>query len=314
MQSVSVLPDNESESLRPSIETRFKRQVGLLLISPWLVGLLVFKLAPILASLVFSFTDYQLLQPGEAQFIGIQNYRAVVRDATAGTVLWQTVRLALVLIPLQLAASICIARLLGDRRLWLKNTVRTLFFLPSIIPGFAATLMWRGFLDPGMGWIHFLLEPLGLDGLLGQGSAAGLDSILALTSLWTIGPSILILLGAFQNIPHEIYEAAKLDGAGRLRRFLSMTVPLITPAIFFSLVLNLTAIFGGAILLDRGSTYRGEISSYDGYVTYVLLDLFRVGYASSLAWVFFLFVLFVILILFRTSRYWVYFPERERLC
>ena len=312
MQSASVLPDSKSESLRPSIETRFKHQVGLLLISPWLVGLLAFKLVPILASLVLSFTDYQLLHPGEAQFIGIQNYRAVVRDATAGTVLWQTVRLALVLIPLQLAASICIAGLLGDRRLRLKNTVRTLFFLPSIIPAFAATLMWRGYLDPGMGWIHILLEPLGLDGLLGQGSAAGLDFILALTSLWTIGPSILILLGAFQNIPHEIYEAAKLDGAGWLRRFLSMTVPLITPAIFFSLVLNLTAIFGGAILLDRGSTYRGEISSYDGYVNYVLLDLFHVGYASSLAWVFFLVVLFVILILFGTSRYWVYFPERER--
>lgn len=312
MQSTSVLPNKKSESLRPFIETRFKQQVGLFLISPWLVGLLVFKLAPILTSLAFSFTDYQLLHPMEAQFIGFQNYRAVFRDATAGTVLWQTVRLALVIIPLQLAASICIAGLLDDRRLWLRNTVRTLFFLPSIIPAFAATLMWRGYLDPGMGWIRFLLEPLGLDGLLGQGSAAGLDFLLALTSLWTIGPSILILLGAFQNIPHEIYEAAKLDGAGPLRRFISMTVPLITPAIFFSLVLNLTAVFGGAILLDRGNTYRGEISSYDGYVNYVLLDLFRVGYASSLAWVFFLFVLLVILILFGTSRYWVYFPERER--
>ncbi|HEX5839628.1 MAG TPA: sugar ABC transporter permease [Anaerolineales bacterium] len=312
MQSDSVLPGSKSESLRPSIETRFKRQVGLLLISPWLVGLLVFKLAPILTSLVFSFTDYQLLHPGEAQFIGFQNYRTVFQDATAGTVLWQTVRLALIILPLQLAASICVAGLLGDRRLWLRNTVRTLFFLPSIIPAFAATLMWRGYLDPGMGWIGFLLKPLGLDGLSRQGSAAGLDFLLPLTSLWTIGPSILILLGAFQTIPHEIYEAAKLDGAGRLRRFISMTVPLITPAIFFSLVLNLTAVFGGAILLDRGSTYRGEISSYDGYVNYVLLDLFRVGYASSLAWVFFLIVLLVILILFGTSRYWVYFPERER--
>jgi ABC-type sugar transport system permease subunit len=87
---------------------------------------------------------------------------------------------------------------------------------------------------------------------------------------------------------------------------------LITPAIFFSVILNLTAVFGGAILLDRGTTYRGEISSYDGYVNYVLLDLFRVGYASSLAWVFFVFVMIVILILFGTSKRWVYFPDTER--
>jgi multiple sugar transport system permease protein len=91
-----------------------------------------------------------------------------------------------------------------------------------------------------------------------------------------------------------------------------MTIPLITPAIFFSLILNLTALFGGAMLLDRGNTYRGDISSYDSYIGYVLLDLFQVGYASSLAWVFFVFVMIVILILFGTSRYWVYFPDRER--
>jgi ABC-type sugar transport system permease subunit len=91
-----------------------------------------------------------------------------------------------------------------------------------------------------------------------------------------------------------------------------MTIPLITPAIFFSLILNLTALFGGTILLDRGNSYRAYISSYDGYVNYVLLDLFHVGYASSLAWVFFVFVMIVILILFSTSKRWVYFPDRER--
>jgi len=123
---------------------------------------------------------------------------------------------------------------------------------------------------------------------------------------------MLIMMGAMQSISTEIYEAAWLDGAGRLTRFFKMTIPLITPAIFFSLILNLTAVFGGAILLDRGNTYRGDISSYDGYVNYDLLDLFHVGYASSLAWVFFVLVMIVILILFGTSKRWVYFPDRER--
>jgi multiple sugar transport system permease protein len=300
-----------AEQRRLSAETRFKRQIGLFLISPWLLGLLLFKLAPILASLAFSFTDYQLLNPDQIQYIGLENYRNVLQDATAAMVLRQTLKLALIIIPLQIAGSIFIATLLSDRRLLMKNTIRTLFFLPSIIPAFAAALMWQGYLDPGIGWLPLILQPLGLESLIASVPIGDVDPLFIMTSLWTIGPSILITMGAIQSIPSEIYEAARLDGAGRLTRFLRMTIPLITPAIFFSLVLNLTAIFGGAILLDRGSTYRGEISSYDGYVNYVLLDLFQVGYASSLAWVFFALVLVVILILFGTSRRWVYFPDRE---
>jgi multiple sugar transport system permease protein len=312
IQSTSVIEHKISVQTRRSIETRYKRKIGLFLISPWLIGLLIFKLVPILASLGISFTDYQLLYPDQIQFVGIENYRNVLKDPVAGTVLLQTIELALVLIPVQIAASICIAVLLSDRRLLMKHTIRTLFFLPSIIPAFAATLMWQGYLDPGIGWLRLILQPFGLQGLASSVPLGDLDWFLILTALWTIGPSILITMGAIQSIPSEIYEAAWLDGAGRLTRFFKITIPLITPAIFFSVILNLTAVFGGAILLDRGTTYRGEISSYDGYVNYVLLDLFRVGYASSLAWVFFVFVMIVILILFGTSKRWVYFPDTER--
>ena len=307
-----MIENKISAYARPSIETRYKRQIGLFLISPWLIGLLVFKIVPLLASLIISFTDYQLLNPHEIHFIGIQNYADVFSDVMAGAVLWQTIKLALITIPLQIAASIWIAALLSSQRLLIKNTIRTLFFLPSIIPAFAAVLMWQGYLDPGIGWLNrLLLEPLGFGEFLSQSPSGDMDPIIILTSLWMIGPSILIMMGAMQSISSEIYEAAWLDGAGRLSRFFRMTIPLITPAIFFSLILNLTAVFGGAILLDRGNTYRGEISSYDGYVNYVLLDLFHVGYASSLAWIFFVLVMIVILILFGTSRRWVYFPDRE---
>lgn len=313
MQSTSLLEKKISIQPRLSAETRYKRQIGLFLIFPWLIGLLVFKLIPILASLVISFTNYQLLGPDKPHFIGVQNYIHVFKDAVAGNVLWQTVNLTLVIIPLQIAASVWIAGLLSSRRLLWKNTIRTLFFLPSIIPAFAATLMWQGYLDPGIGWLNrLILKPLGLERGLSPALVGGIDPIFILISLWSIGPSVLIMMGAMQSISPEIYEAAWLDGAGRLTRFFRMTIPLITPAIFFSLILNLTALFGGAILLDRGNTYRGNISSYDGYVSYVLLDLFQVGYASSLAWVFFVFVLIVILILFGTSKRWVHFPDRER--
>ena len=294
------------------METRFKRQIGLMLISPWLLGLLIFKLVPILASLVLSFTDFHLLNPDQVQLVGLGNYRIIFRDEQAVTVLWQTVKLALVIIPLQTLASIFIAALLSSQKLLAKNTMRTLFFLPSILPAFAAALMWQGYVSPATGWLNrLILGPLGLETLNHFYSRGASQPLFILSSLWTIGPGILIMMGAMQGISSEIYEAARIDGAGRLARFFKITIPLITPAIFFSLVLNLTSVFGGAILLDRGSRWRNDFSSYDGYINFVLFDMFKLGYASSLAWIFFVFVMILVLILFGTSKRWVYFPDRE---
>ena len=312
MQLTALLKRNISATPRTSVETRFKRQIGLMLISPWLLGLLIFKLVPILASLVLSFTDFHLLNPDQVQLVGLGNYRIIFRDEQAVTVLWQTVQLALVIIPSQTFASIFIAELLSSQKLLAKNTMRTLFFLPSIIPAFAAALMWQGYVSPATGWLNrLILGPLGLETLNHFYSRGASQPLFILSSLWTIGPGILIMMGAMQGISSEIYEAARIDGAGRLARFFKITIPLITPAIFFSLVLNLTSVFGGAILLDRGSRWRNDFSSYDGYINFVLFDMFKLGYASSLAWIFFVFVMILVLILFGTSKRWVYFPDRE---
>jgi len=312
MQISSVLKKSTTTVRRPSVETRFKRQVGLLLIAPWLVGLLIFKLVPILASLALSFTDFHLLNPDKIQFVGLANYRIIFRDEEVVTVLWQTVKLALVIIPMQTFASIVVAALLSSQRLLGKNIMRILFFLPSIIPAFAAALMWQGYVNPATGWLNrLILDPLGLASLNHFYARGASQPLFILSSLWTIGPGILIMMGAMQGISSELYESALMDGAGRLTRFFKITIPLITPAIFFSLVLNLTAVFGGAILLDRGSRWRADFSSYDGYINYVLFDMFKLGYASSLAWIFFVFVMILVLILFGTSKRWVYFPDRE---
>ena len=312
MQTTSVLKKTLSVTSRPSVETRFKRQIGMMMISPWLLGLLIFKLLPILASLALSFTDFHLLNPDKIQFVGLANYRIVFRDEQAVTVLWQTVKLALVVIPLQTFASIVVAALLSSQKLLARNTMRTLFFLPSIIPAFAAALMWQGYVSPATGWLNrLILDPLGLASLNHFYSRGASQPLFILSSLWTIGPGILIMMGSMQGISSEIYEAARMDGAGRITRFFKITIPLITPAIFFSLVLNLTAVFGGAILLDRGNRWRNDFSSYDGYINFVLFDMFRLGYASSLAWIFFVFVMILVLLLFGTSKRWVYFPDRE---
>lgn len=315
MQITSANKTNLTAVMReqPSVETRFKGRVGLMLISPWLAGLLLFQIVPILTSLILSFTDFHLITPGQTQFVGLSNYRVLFRDQQAWTSLWQTVKLALLIIPVQTFASIFVASLLSSERLLAKNTMRTLFFLPSIIPAFAAALMWQGFVNPSTGWLNRLfLEPFGLSALNHlTGRGASQQPLFIISSLWTIGPGILIMMGAMQGISSEIYEAARIDGADRFTRFFGITIPLVTPAIFFSLVLNLTAVFGGAILLDRGNRWRSGATSYDGYVNFTLFQLFKLGYASSLAWAFFVIVLIVVLILFGTSKKWVYFPDTE---
>jgi ABC-type sugar transport system permease subunit len=312
MRSTSLLENKFTTIVRPSFETRHKNRVGLIFISPWLLGLLLFNLAPILISLVLSFTDFHLLEADQAQFIGVTNYTNVFNDTDASKTFWQTLRLALTIVPIQIAVSILFAGLLNDPRLLMKDTMRTLFFLPSIIPAFSAALMWQGYVNPATGWLNrILLDPLGLGSLNQFDGRGATEALFILSSLWTIGPSILIMLGAMQGISPEVYEAARIDGAGAFTRFFKITLPLITSAIFFTLVLNLTAVLGGAILLDRGNTFRFTFSSYDSYVNAVLFRLFKLGYASSLAWAFFVFAMIVVITLFVTSKRWVYYPDRE---
>jgi ABC-type sugar transport system permease subunit len=298
---------------RPRVHwARYKRISGLLLIAPWLIGLVVFKLVPILASLGLSFTNFHLLPFEPNRFVGLSNYTSYLTDHTAWAAFWLTVKLALVIIPLQTAGSVFVAALLSSSRLRMRNLLRVLFFLPSIIPSAAATYMWQGFTNPRGGWLNVLiLNPLGISRFIHLSSRGPNSSLFILSSLWTIGPGILILMGAMQGVPPEVQEAARVDGAGRLRSFFSITLPMVTPAIFFTLVLNLTAVFGGAILLDRGRSFNSNLSSFDQYVYRVLFSLFHVGAASSLAWLFFIFVMILVILLFATAKYWVYFPDRE---
>jgi ABC-type sugar transport system permease subunit len=144
---------------------RYKLQTGLLLVSPWLIGLLLFNLLPILASLILSLTDFFLLTPNEIKFIGWQNYAGVFEDPRARSVLFETFRLALIIIPVQTSASILLAAVLSNQKLMMKNTMRVLFFFPSVIPAAAATFMWRGFFNTDSGWANrLLLGPLAWTG------------------------------------------------------------------------------------------------------------------------------------------------------
>jgi oligogalacturonide transport system permease protein len=297
-------PEAPKKIRRLSLE-RHKRLWGLLLISPWLIGFVLFKLVPILAALAISFTNYYFLEPSKIDFVGLKNYINIFKDPELGPAFLGTIKLALLLIPLQTAAAILLASLLSNRTLRMRDTLRVLFFLPSILPSIATMFMWQGFLAPQSGWLEMMLNPLGLSKIIPISNSA--EIILA--TFWSIGPGFLIMIGAMQGIPADIYEAVLVDGAGRLRRFFSITLPMISPAIFFTVVLNMTAVFGGAMLLDRGNSFNPGVSSMDYLLHYIMFDLFKMGLAASLAWIFFLFMLVVVSLLVVTSRYWVYFPD-----
>ena len=311
-ESQASTPLPEKKKPHQATQLHYKRRWGLILIAPWLVGLVLFKLAPILATLVISFTDFFLLTPDQLSFVGLKNYIVLFKDPNLVTAFIGTFKLALIVIPIQVIAAILLASLLSNPKLRIKNTLRVLFFLPSIIPSVAAMFMWQGFVNPRSGWLNPLfLNPLGLAKFVHFSTRGSTPSLLILATFWSIGPGFLIIMGAMQGIPTDIYEAAMVDGAARLRRFFSITLPMVTPAIFFTLILNLTAIFGGAILMDRGNTFNSSLSSVDTYLYYILFGTFRLGSASSLAWIFFIFMLALVLILFATSKRWVYFPDRE---
>jgi multiple sugar transport system permease protein len=307
--------------LSPSSPTRKKKHpnaalrrreglIGLLFLSPWLVGFILLKLLPILNTLGYSFTNFSLLNPGETHFVGLENYLHFATDLNAWTGLVGSLGYFLTTVPLELLVALGLAAILSSQRVRLKALWRLVIFIPSIISAGAIYYIWSGFVDPSTGWLtRLVLTPLGLPPLA-QGSV-GVPFLTEIMALWSIGPGFLIMYGAMISVPKSLYEAARIDGAGPLMRFLNITIPMISPAIFFSLVINLTGAFGGSMLLDRGYVFSENLSSSPmlGYINKTMFTYANMGYASALAWVMFAITMTITIILFRTARRWVYFPE-----
>jgi multiple sugar transport system permease protein len=277
---------------------------GLIFVSPWLIGFVLFKLVPIITALGFSFTNFYMMTPDKTQFIGLQNYLNIFIDQEAGASLFGSIGSVLFVVPIEMAASIFLAVLFNSERLVGKRILRTLFFLPSIIPAVAIFVVVEGLSNPNYGWISLLiLKPLNLP-------AAGLDSVFPFVmALWSIGPGFMIMLSALESVSREVYEAARVDGAGPIMRLFSITLPIISPAIFFSLVINLTNAFGGVVLLDRGLSMSNSMSPMEAYIGSVMFNGSRLGYASALAWMMLLVEIVIVIAIFKSAHYWVYFPE-----
>jgi multiple sugar transport system permease protein len=297
-------PQRRSPKLDKNLSLRkYEATVGFLFLLPWLLGFLLFKAVPILAALGFSFTNFKMIEPEATRFIGLANYLTFFKDSVAGASLFGSISYFILSVPLEMVVALFLAAIFTSSRLHGKRIMRTLFFMPSIIPAIAIFIIISGLIDPNTGWIArlFHLSP----------SVPLFSLFPVILSLWTIGPGFLIMLGAMQAVPKELYEAARVDGAGPINRFVSITIPICSPAIFFSLVINMISSFGGVALLDRGLSYSQSLSPMESYITYQMFSYMNLGYASALAWIMFILVMVITLLLFRSARYWVHFPEES---
>ena len=304
--------------------------------SPWMVGFVLLVLYPFAASLYWSFCQFDLIN--SPRWVGTENYQRLASEIVSGDgfgrALRNTAYYSLLSVPLSIALGIVLAVLLSWKVRG-QSIYRTIFFLPSVIPVVAASILWLWLLDPESGYVNYLLSWLGIPAqnwLTQPRSALSADSLVVLSdwfggtrplklmgskdglilmSLWGVGNFMIIYLAAIGDIPKSLYEAAHIDGAGPLRRFWHITLPMLSPVIFFNLVMGLIRsiqTFTEIYILSEGT------GAPDGSLTVISLQLFlsafsdlEMGYASAIAWVLFVALVVVTMLLFRSARYWVYY-------
>lgn len=284
---------------------------ALLFLSPWLIGFLVFTAWPMIYSAYLSLTDYDVIN--DPEFVGIQNYVDMAADDKLLLALGNTVFFALLQVPLYVIVSLALALLL-DRAGRASGFYRTVFFLPKMTPPVAVGVLFLLLFNGSNGMVNTALGWVGIDGPAWTTDPAWVKPGLVLMSLWTVGASIIILLAALRNVPKELYESAQLDGAGFWRQATAVTLPMISPALFFIIVVNTiaalqtfdeayTAFFGAG-----NSTYSNDAALF--YVIYLFQQAFEflnMGYASAMAWLLFLVIMVITAIQLVVSRRLVYY-------
>jgi multiple sugar transport system permease protein len=283
---------------------------GYLFASPWLLGLLLWTIFPIIASLYLSFTDYHVLKP--PVWSGVQNYATALtgEDHQFWPSLWRSVRYAIQVVPASIVGSLALAILLNQG---LKGTAvyRTLFFLPHLTPLVAMAILWRWLLHAEVGPVNYMLSGFGIPPVPWLASEKWSLTSLSLIGIWGSagGNAMLIFLAALQGVPQELYEAAELDGAGRWGRIRSVTIPMISPAIFFNLVIGIIGalrVFGMAFVATDGGP--GWSTTFYGLWLYRhAFQFFRMGYGCSMAWVLAIILFGLTYVQVTASRKWVYY-------
>jgi ABC-type sugar transport system permease subunit len=313
--SVGAMPLRSAKPMWRISQHRQQQLWGLVFLSPWVLGFLIFTFFPMIASLYFSFTDYNLNRVNEYSFIGLRNYAQLFTDPLVSTSLQATLRFAVIALPLGLVLPVALAALLNSRWLIGKPIMRTLFYMPYMVPVVSAVAIWGGMLNSQSGWINRGLALIGIAGPDWLNDVFWIYPALNIIGLWGIGNAFMITLAAMQGVPTELYEAATVDGAGPFQRFRSITLPMISPVIFYNLVLSVIGLlryFEIPYILSQGTGRPGGATMFFNIHLYKTAFVFGdMGYGSALAWMLFVIAFGATVFLFATSRYWVYYASGE---
>lgn len=286
---------------------RREERDGWLFASPWLLGFLLFTVGPMIASAFFAFTEYDVLT--QPKWVGWANFdKALTDDPKVGQALKVTSIYAVVSVPLQILLGLCVALLLNTRIRGLQF-YRTVYYLPSVLSGVAVALLWRWIYAPNFGLINSFLARFDIvgPGWLGDKDWA-LTSMIGM-SLWHVGGGIVIYLAGLQGVPSELYEAGRVDGAGRGAAFWHITLPMITPVLFYNLVIGIITalqIFTQALIMTNGGPHEATLFIVL-YLYRNAFQFFKMGYASVLAWILFGYILVLTLLVYRSSGFWVFY-------
>jgi multiple sugar transport system permease protein len=283
---------------------------GYLFIAPWIIGFLFLMLGPLLFSLYTSFTNYNITS--EMEFIGLENYKHMfTMDQLFWTSLWNTLYYVLFSVPVTTAGAILLAVLLNQRVPGMK-WYRTLYYLPAVLSGVAVYLLWMQLLSPSTGLVNTALSWFGIKGPAWLFNPEWTKPALILMKLWSVGGGMLLYLASLQGVPKTMYEAAEIDGAGSLQKFFYITIPMITPVIFFDVV---TSLIGGFQIFQEAyvMTENGDGGPVNSLLFYNLhmwnnaFEMFNMGYASSMAWVLFVIVMILTVLNLKLGKKWVYY-------
>ena len=306
---------------------RREMQHGMLFISIWIFGFFAFTFLPMVATLFFSFLNLKITDGilSTPDFAGIENYMRLVKDplvwstgATPGS-FWVTVRFGLLALPIGIIVPLILALLMNSPHLKGQMLFRTLFYMPYIVPFVAAIYLWGGMLNPESGWINRTLMYFGMakeNVPLWANDVSWVYPAYVLMGIWGVGNAMLIMLAGLQGVPTELYDAAKTDGANGWQTFWNVSFPMISPVIFYNVVLSIVGLFQYfqiPLVVNQGTGRPGgHTFFYNLYLYKTFFTYQDMSYGSTLAWFLFLMVLLVTVLLFSTAKYWVHYSGEAR--
>ncbi len=300
---------------------------GLLFLSPWIIGFLAFTLLPMIATLFFSFLNLKITDGimHAPDFAGLENYKHLFRDQqvwSTGTTpgsLWVTIRFGLIALPIGIFVPLGLAVLMNNKNLRGTMFFRSMFYMPYIVPFVAAVFIWGGMLNSESGWINRVLLWAGVAKAnlpLWANDIHWVYPTYVIFGIWGIGNAMLIMLAGLQGVPTELYDAAKVDGANGWQTFWQITFPMISPVIFYNVVLSVVGLFQYflvPLVVNAGTGNPGSTTFFYNLYLYKTFFAYQdMSYGATLGWFLFVVILLVTVLLFGTAKYWVYYAGESR--